>query len=137
MYSPVMPSWEASVVELSPSICEISTIQTREGSGKHLKGLKFFQANFGPFLKQTLGEKNSCQSRCERGRCDISERAILPRSFTTMRCWGKMIKRRSTLLSNQLAGQHAGRRIVSVTNKMKRRGGRNNPESLKSFVFGL
>lgn len=45
------------MVELSPSICEISTIQTREGSGKHLKGLKFFQANIGPFLKQTLGEK--------------------------------------------------------------------------------
>lgn len=32
-----------------------------------------------------------------------------------------MIKRRSTLLSNQFAGQHAGRRILSVTNKMRRK----------------
>lgn len=51
MYSPVMPSWEASVVELSPSICKISTIQTPGGTGN---GQKFIQADFGSFLKQTL-----------------------------------------------------------------------------------
>lgn len=45
MYSPVMPSWEASVVELSPSICKISTAQTPEGTGEHLSGLKSTQAN--------------------------------------------------------------------------------------------